>query len=203
MKKHLLKAIALFTVLAISVTLFAGCGNNDTAKDEQGRIILSVGGWPDKEGTALDNLNARKARFEEANPDVVIEPDYWAFDRKTFYAKAAGGQLPTVYTAQFTDLPEIISSEYSADLSDVLSKRDFDGMFNNDILELISGENGEIYAFPTSSYVLGLAVNTELFEKAGLLEEDGTPKQPKDWKEVAEFASQIKEKTGREVAATF
>lgn len=197
MKKHLVKAIALFAVLALSVTLFAGCGGNDTAKDEQGRTILSVGGWPDKEGKSLDNINARKARFEETNPDVVIEPDHWAFDRKTFYAKAAGGQLPTVYTAQFTDLPEIISSEYSADLSKVLSKRGYDGMFNEDILELISGENGEIYAFPINSYVLGLAVNTELFEQAGLLEEDGTPKQPKDWNEVAEFAVQIKEKTGK------
>ncbi len=79
----------------------------------------------------------------------------------------------------------------------MLSKRGYDGMFNEDILELISGENGEIYAFPINSYVLGLAVNTELFEQAGLLEEDGTPKQPKDWNEVAEFAVQIKEKTGK------
>ncbi len=87
MKKHLVKAIALFAVLALSVTLFAGCGGNDTAKDEQGRTILSVGGWPDKEGKSLDNINARKARFEETNPDVVIEPDHWAFDRNTFYEK--------------------------------------------------------------------------------------------------------------------
>lgn len=196
MKKHLVKAAALVAALSMSVTLFAGCGSNETAKDEQGRTILTVGNWPDKEGTALNNINARKARFEEANPDVVVDPDYWAFDRKTFSAKAAGGQLPTVYTAQFTDVSEIIGSGYSADLSEVLSKRGYDGMFNEDILELIADEDGKIYAFPTTSYILGLAVNTEIFEQAGLMEEDGTPKQPKDWNEVAEFAVQIKEKTG-------
>ncbi len=197
MKRNLVKAAAVSAVLAMSVTLFAGCGGNKTAKDDQGRTILRVGGWPDKEGTSLDNMNARKEAFEKANTDVVIEPDYWSFDRKTFAAKAAGGQLPTVYTAQFTDLPEIIASGYSADLSKVLSKRGYDGMFNESILDLISDDEGKICAFPIASYALGLAVNTELFEQAGLMEEDGTPKQPKTWDEVAEFAVQIKEKTGK------
>ena len=36
-----------------------------------------------------------------------------------------------------------------------------------------------------------------MFEAAGLMEADGTPKQPKDWYEVAEFAVKIKEATGK------
>ena len=43
----------------------------------------------------------------------------------------------------------------------------------------------------------GIKYNTELFEQAGLMEADGTPKQPKDWYELADFAVQIKEKTGK------
>jgi len=196
-KGKVFKVTSMALSLIMSVGLLAGCSGGSSDKDEQGRTVISVGAWPSKEGVKLDNANARKARFEEANPDVVIEPDVWTFDRKSFYAKAAGGQLPVVYNAGFTEVPELISSEYSADLTDVLKKRGYEGMFNEDILEVISDSEGNVKAFPHSAYVLGLAYNTELFEKAGLMENDGTPKQPKDWKEVAEFAVKIKEATGK------
>lgn len=42
-----------------------------------------------------------------------------------------------------------------------------------------------------------MAYNVDLMEQAGLMDADGTPKQPKDWSEVAEFAVQIKEATGK------
>jgi len=84
-----LKTVAMAVAIVLSVCLFTGCGKDET-KDEQGRTIISIGDWPSKEGKDLDNANAKKARFEETNPDVVVEPDAWTFDRKTFYAKAAG-----------------------------------------------------------------------------------------------------------------
>jgi len=39
-------------------------------------------------------------------------------------------------------------------------------------------------------------LNLELFEKAGLMNPDGTPKYPKTWDELAKFAKIIKDKTG-------
>ena len=36
-----------------------------------------------------------------------------------------------------------------------------------------------------------------MFEKAGLMNADGTPMQPKDWDEVVKFATKIKEATGK------
>lgn len=190
------RLVSATVVAALSVTLFAGCANEANDKDEQGRTVISVGSWPTSAGDALDKINARKARFEEANPDVVIEPDEWAFDRRTFYSKAAGGQLPTVYLTGVTEIPEIIDSEYSADLTKVLSKRGYDGMFNKDVLDIIS-KDGKIMAFPIGAYILGLGYNVEMFEAAGLMEADGTPKQPQDWNEVVEFAVKIKEATGK------
>lgn len=196
-KTWFVRTVSMVAALTLSVGMLAGCGKSTSDKDEQGRTIVSVGSWPSKEGKELDNYNARKARFEEANPDVVIEPDLWSFDRKTFYAKAAGGQLPVFFNAGFTEVPEIILSEYSADLTDVLKKRGYDGMLNEDVLKIVSDENGKVKAFPSSCYILGLAYNTEMMEAAGLMEADGTPKQPKDWYEVAEFAVKIKEATGK------
>ena len=196
MEKRLVKMIAMIAVLTLTASLFAGCGVGSKDKNENGQTVISVGNWPTKEGNALADREARKARFEESNPDVVIEPDTWNFDRKTFYAKAAGGQLPTVYLAGFTEMPEIINAGYSSDLSEVLKKRGFDGMFNKNILDVV-GKDGRIFAFPRMAYILGLAFNTEMFQAAGLLEADGTPKQPKDWFELAEMAVKIKEATGK------
>ena len=194
--KKMLKMIALMLFLVLVAGMLSGCGSDKGDKNENGQTVISVGNWPTKEGSLLTNYQTRKAHFEEANPDAAIEPDPWAFDRKTFYAKAAGGQLPTVYLAGFTEMSEIIASEYSADLSDVLKNRGFDGRFNDNILEIVS-KNGEILAFPRVAYILGLAFNTEMFKAAGLLEADGTPKQPKDWYEMVEMAVKIKEATGK------
>ncbi len=196
-KKWIMRTVAVVSVAALSFGMLTGCGKEANDKDEQGRTIISIGGWPSQEGKELDNANAKKVRFEEANKDLVIEPDLWVFDRKTFYAKAAGGQLPILYSAGFTEVPEIISSEYSADLTDILRKRGYDGMFNKSVLEVVSNGDGKIMAMPSSAYVLGLAFNTELMQKAGLMDADGTPKQPKDWIELAEFAVKIKNATGK------
>ncbi len=194
--KRVGRVIALMTVLLLTASVFGGCGKQVNDKDEQGRTVISVGNWPQKEGAALDRMNARKDAFEQANPDVVVKPDQWKFDIQTFYAKAAGGQLPGVYMTAFTEIPEIVNSGFSADISKVLKKRGYDGKFNSQILDLVSKDGG-VYSFPYDAYVLGMAYNTELFAAADLLEADGTPKQPKDWYEVAEFAVKIKEATGK------
>ncbi|MBR5152781.1 MAG: extracellular solute-binding protein [Clostridia bacterium] len=194
--KKMIKVVALMLALVVATGMLAGCGADTSDKNENGQTVISVGNWPAKDGVSMENMLARKARYEEANPDAVIEPDTWNFDRKTFYAKAAGGQLPTVYLAGFTEMPEIIASEYSSDLSEVLKKRGFDGMFNDNILEVV-GKDGKILAFPRGAYILGLAFNTEMFDAAGLLEADGTPKQPKDWYEMVDMAVKIKEATGK------
>lgn len=195
-KKTILKSVALCIAAVMAVGAVSGCSNSGSDKDNQGRTIVSVGNWPSKEGTELDTFNARKATFEENNKDVVIEPDTWAFELKTFYAKAAGGQLPTVYLTHYTEMPQIMEAGYSADITDALSNRGYDGKFNQQILDVVS-KDGRVYAFPYEAYVLGLACNTELMEAAGLMEEDGTPKQPKDWYELADFAVKIKEATGK------
>lgn len=195
--KKTMRIMALALAVIVSLSVFAGCGETAKDKDEQGRTIVSVGSWPSKEGKDLDNYTAKKARFEEANPDVVIEPDVWTLDRKTFYAKAAGGQLPTYFSVGFTEVPEIIASGYSADLTKALKARGYDGMLNKDVLETVTDDEGKIKAIPWDAYLLGLGYNVELMQAAGLMEEDGTPKQPKDWYEVAEFAVKIKEATGK------
>ena len=197
MSKNLFAKITAFALsAAMSVTLLSGCGNNVTDKDEQGRTIISVGGWPTKEGKEKENIEAKKARFEEANKDFVIEPDSWIFDRKSFYAKAAAGQLPVLYDCGFTEVPQVIAAGYSADLTDELKKQGLYDKINKDVLELVS-KDGKVYAFPYAAYIFGIAYNVDDFQAAGLMNADGTPQQPKTWDELAQFAVKLKQTPGR------
>ena len=196
MKKKTVKIMSLVLAIALVCAVFAGCGKTNEGKNEKGQTVISIGGWPDKEGTALDTVNARKTAFEKANPDVEVVPDYWKFDRKSFYAKAAGGQLPMVYNAGVTEIPEIMESGYSADLTEILKERGYDGKFNPEILEIIS-KDGKIYAFPYACNVMGLMFNADLYKAAGLIDENGMPMQPETWDDVLEYAKKIKAATGK------
>ncbi|MDD6915846.1 MAG: extracellular solute-binding protein [Eubacteriales bacterium] len=191
-----IKIVSLIAAVAIMAGCMAGCGKDEKVTDDQGRTIISVGSWPTKEGKDKENMEARKARFEEANKDFVIQPDNWAFDLKSFYSKAAAGQLPTVYGTHFTEMPQIIAAGYSADLTDELKKTGIYDKINKDVLKLLE-KDGRVYAVPFAAYALGLSFNVSDFEKAGLMNADGTPQQPKTWDELAQFAVKLKQATGK------
>ena len=188
MKAKKLLSLSLAAVLAMGT--LAGCGEKKSDK-----IQISVGGWPAKEGQALDDKVAQKAGYEAMYPGVEIVPDTWAFDLNTFYPKANSGKLPTVYNTHYTEVEKIVSAGYAADLTEKMKADGFENLLNPNVAPIITSD-GKIYAYPISAHINGLAYNVRLFEAAGLMNEDGTPKQPKDWNEVVEFAKLIKEKTG-------
>ena len=190
------KTISLALALTTACAAFSACGTKTNDKNADGQTMISISDWPEKDGALKDEAEDKKSRFSKDNPDVAVSGDNWKFDLKSFYAKAAGGQLPTVYQTHFTEASAIIDAGYSADITDELKKRGLDTQFNKQILDIVS-KDGKVYAYPYSAYALGMAYNVDLFKKAGLMEADGTPKQPKDWNELAEFAVKIKEATGK------
>lgn len=187
------RILATIMAVILSAGVMTSCGEKKT---ETGKTEISIGNWPQKEGANLDNYNQVKAEYETQYADVTIVPDNWSFDLQTFYPKAEAGLLPTLFSTYATEMQRMKDSGYVADLSEALKDNGYDGMFNPKILDLISKDD-KVYALPWSGTVFGLAYNTEMMQAAGLMEEDGTPKQPKDWNEMAEFAVKIKEATGK------
>ena len=192
------KVLAIFMSVSLLATVFSGCtpANQVNDKDEQGRTVISVGSWPAKEGKGLETITKQKEEFEKENPTMAIIPDTWGFTVESFYSKAASGQLPTVYYSNFTEIEKIISGEYGADITEGLKRNGYEGKIRDSVMDIIS-KNGKIYTFPTDVYTLGIACNMDLFKKAGLVEADGTPMQPKTWDEVVEFGKKINEATGK------
>ena len=97
MKNICLKAVSLVAAVTLSVSLFAGCGQKVSDKDEQGRTIVSIGNYPTQEGKSKETWDAKWQKFEADNADVKVEPDQWTFDLKTFYAKASEFIPDTLY----------------------------------------------------------------------------------------------------------
>ena len=68
-RRKLTKTVCAVLTTTLVLSCVSGCGKK-TAKDKdaEGRTIISVGLWPDKEGVELDMYEGRKERFEKENP---------------------------------------------------------------------------------------------------------------------------------------
>ena len=188
------KLIVLLTAICLLFSA-AGCGQKKKADD--GIIRISIGNWPsENEKAGRELYDQRVQKMKKKYPNVEITPDVGAVDVKTFLTKAASGQLPNLYVTYFTEASKIINEGYARDITSFIEKYGYKNAIKEPIMDLVTSE-GKIYGLPTNSYAMGLMINMELFSKAGLINEDGTPKIPRTYDEVAEYSQIINEKTGK------
>jgi len=201
MKISFKKTACLAMAAVLAVSCFAGC-KKTSDRDEQGRVILKVGGYPTTEGPSKDAFDEKVKQFEADNKDynggIVVVKDTYAFSVDTFFSKAAGKKLPHVFNTALTEVSTCINSSYIKDITAVADKYGYNKKtINPKLWDGVIAQDNKLYGIPTYTYALGLAFNGNLFEQAGLVNEDGTYMVPKTWDEVAQFAVQIKEKTGK------
>ena len=187
------KTISL-TLAALLLAAASGCGNGE----ESGKINLKVGLWPDETTPeSLATQNKTKDEFMAANPDINIIGDTYKYDTKTFTMKASANQLPNMFKPWFTEIQQIIRQGYAADITDAMKAHGFDTGLNPELIKFVTGEDGKIYGIPTDAYMQSLYINKDIFKEAGLVNADGSIKEPDSWQELAEFSKIIKEKTGK------
>jgi ABC-type glycerol-3-phosphate transport system substrate-binding protein len=146
---------------------------------------------------------AEKALFEgyiaamnKQYPNVTVVPAYYSYTLSSYVGMARGGTAPNIFQPPFTDPQLLISQELVADVTGALQSIDLLDKFSPSFIELL-GSEGRIYGLPRDGYVLGLHLNLNLFEEAGLMTEDGLPMYPKTLQELAEVGRTIREKTGK------
>lgn len=195
MNKKKLSVVLAAVMFAASL---AGCGGGKQAETaDSDKVEISIGEWPsENRPIEQEKYEGYLKTMQEKYPDIEITPDEWAYDVQTFLPKASSGQLPTMYTCYLTETKKIINAGYSAEITDILNDLGYTQYLNKDIISLCE-KDGKYYGVPQDYYKMGLACNVELFKKAGLVDENGVPKFPQTWEEVAETAQIIKEKTGQ------
>lgn len=192
MKKRVI--VSLLTAAMLAST----CATVWATESEEEKVEISTCGYPTDEGALKDQWDALIASFEEKYPNVKITPDTYTFSIESFYPKAEAGLLPNFFQSWFTEANKIIEGGYAYDITDILDEKGMLDLINPAAASVVSDDEGRIYGLPSSLYCLGISVNMDLFEAAGLLEEDGSPMQPETWEELAEFAVKIKEATGKD-----
>ena len=201
MKKRI-ALVALCLLLVVSV--FAGCkttGEGQTAEndkyDPNAEVEVSLGIWP--EDTMTDDIAMHEgfvAKLKETNPNITYKPANYKYATDSFVALAEGGNLPTVFETWFTEPQKLIKGEYVKDITADMQEMGWADKMSDNIKSLLS-KDGKIYGTPRDGYALGLYINMNLFEQAGLVNEDGTAKYPKTFDELYDAAKTIKEKTGQ------
>lgn len=215
MKKYFL--IVRVLCLLMVVSLFAGCGQTisgeppkenfspDTGtetdkqpeKTTEKRVVLKLGIWPEDTLTNdIEMFEKWKEEFEAKYPEVEVVPATYKYSVDTFVPMAAAGTLPTIFETWFTETQKLIAGNFVKDITSELEAKGWDKLMTPSVRELLS-KDGRIYGVPRDGYALGLYLNLNLFEKAGLMNDDGTPKYPKTFQELAETAKIIKDKTGK------
>lgn len=190
--KRLTRAALMAGAIAMAATSMTAC-TADGSDDGSGKVTLAVGDLPGSANKeARDLFLEQVAAFEEANPDIVLEPSETVYDPNTFQALLAGGTLPDVMNVSSTEGNTIGGTGQVADLTDLIADRGLDEQLNPTVLAMGENADGRVFAIPTDGTVMGLAYNRELFEQAGL----DPDKPPTTWEELRADAKEIKDATG-------
>lgn len=210
--KKMKRLVSMFMCLLLVATTLVGCKKNETsavgattegvtagvpAAAPAEKFQIKLGIWP--EDTLTDDVKLHEGyvkTFNEKHPNVEVIPAYYKYATDTFVSLAESGNLPTIFDTWFTEPQKLINGGFVADITDELKARGWDTAMNPSIRDMLS-KDGRIYGLPRDGYALGLMLNVELFEEAGLVDANGYPQYPKTWAELAETAKTIKDKTGQ------
>lgn len=196
MKSHQRTLTASLAVLATIASLTA-CSSGGSAT-ESGKLELRVVSLiPGSDQSAFDAFDEQVAQFEEANPDIDVQPEEYEWTGPTFAAQLAGGTLPDVFTVPFTDVQTLIQNSQIADVTEQFNDLGYSETFNQNVLDVAS-RDGSVYGIPFAAYGNALHYNRDLFTQAGL--DPDAP--PTTWEEVREAAKAISDSTGQTGYAT-
>jgi ABC-type glycerol-3-phosphate transport system substrate-binding protein len=193
--------VAVALAITLAMGLVAGCSGDDDSDDASAgsgdggdeKVTISVSNLPpETEGATRDAFLARVQEFEDANPNITIEPNEWEWDAATFTTQLAGGTLPTTFEFPFTDGQALIARSQLADITAEVEDLPYAADFNPSVLQVVQSDD-KIYGVPSTAYGMGLHYNRAMFEEAGLDPDE----PPTSWDEVREDAKAIAEATGQ------
>ncbi len=183
-----------FVALLLSLLLALGA----VSALAEGKVTLTLGIWPEDVDTGAIEAHETNflPAFQAAMPNVEVVKAHYKYAVDTFVSMAEAGTLPTLFETWYTEPQKLIKAGFVADITDELTELGWLDKMNPSVRTLLSDANGRVYGLPRDGYALGLMINAQVFEDAGLVDENGIPLYPKTWDELAEVGKKIKDATG-------
>lgn len=184
------KTVGAALALILAGASLAAC-SADTG-NAGGTVTITVGDKPTADQPkSLEDFERKVEAFEEANPNITIKAEETLWDAQTFQALVAGGQLPTVMNAPFTEIQGLIERQQVLDITDLIAEDSSVHDLNPSVLNVVTGPDDHLFGVPTAAYSMGLIYNRALFEQAGL--DPDSP--PTTWEDVQAAAKAIEDNT--------
>lgn len=170
------KILTLFLVLALTLTMFAGCAKNEEstneqttseAKDEQ--VTLRIYAQYSDDDTKVP-YDYAVAELKKAYPNVTLELDIQAQDDgQKLQTYAATGNLPDIFQVGSTQIETFKESGNILILDDYAKSTGFLDKAHPSADNIIYNKDGHIYAFPYAGNELVMwYYNKAIFDEYGV-----------------------------------
>lgn len=198
-----MRKIILLTTLFAMIIFMSSCKTNT-------KIEVVIGMWPESANTDdIVMFNNWKERFETDYPQYEIKGESFTYSVEAFYARANSKTLPTVFQTWFTEPQMIVSGGHAKDITNIVTDLGWYDKMDPELKEYLTFDD-KLYGIPRDGYGLGLIINLNVFNDAGLVEDydnDGiydivNPNNPSEknypqtMDELLQYAQTIKENAG-------
>ena len=193
--RNLKKWTALGLVAVMSVTTFAGCGNNggNNGGGDSGELggELNVAIWDGGQQAGLqqilDDFTAETG--VKTNLQVITWDSYWTL----LEAGAQGGDMPDVFWMHSNEAVRYMSNGILLDITDQVNSSEVLEMdkFPEDLKEMYQYD-GKTYALPKDMDTAAIWYNKTMFDEAGIPYPDGSW----TWDDFYEIAKQLTKEDG-------
>ena len=123
-----MKKVSVVLVMAMVVSLLAGCSGGDGGSEDSGQTTLTVWYWGEQEVPGYkEYMDEMVARYEEANPDIKVEAVLQESDNlyTAFRTAEAAGEGPDIqYMWGGTQAMEDVWKGNVAPISDYLTEEE-------------------------------------------------------------------------------
>ncbi|WP_369596739.1 ABC transporter substrate-binding protein [Tuberibacillus sp. Marseille-P3662] len=199
------KGLAVASMILACLVVMSACSSGTSSTNEEGdskkelSITFRSGGGTNK--GLIDWLNHEIIpEFEKAHPDVnvnlapleVSEGDYFA---KIALLLKSKNTAPDIVTEDTFMINSDASAGYLEPLDDRVKNWSEWDKYIEKIKKGVIAQDGKVYGVPYNTDSRGLWYNKELFEQAGL----PVPWEPKNWDDILQAATTIKETFGDDV----
>src|SRR3954462_2035869 len=154
-------AIALAAGLGFTLAACSTKGDDDSAKDANGKTVITVDCQPDgSQKDLLADWNADVTEFQKQNPDITIKSvsvGQQCDNPPDFTARLTGGTMTDVFYGYMTDLQQVLDSGQATDITQYVNKDTVSTWDSVDpALKAVFTDDNKVYAVPTKNYSMGL-----------------------------------------------
>lgn len=180
------KSRMLYLMAVLAIFLFTGCGRAGDVSENVVTVTVWSNNAHDK-SFVMEKINGWNGTVGK---DQNLRIDYQVRDNmeETLEVALISGEGPDMFPILGSNLEKYVTSGWVAPIEDMPGGEELVARFDGMLSYNKHSYGGKTYILPNSSITYGLVYNKEMFEAAGLVDENGEASPPETLKELREYA---------------